>query len=110
MSVRSNTTIQVEPAYIETLKIEYPVPTGTLLQKLEIIIQFFQVYCIILWLSSNNNLQWPQTWKDIKSGYDWPPYLLTVDVQSTYALQGVQVSSLYQEVFMCTQATHGICT
>lgn len=71
---------------------------GSILHKLEIIVNFFQVYCIILWISNNFNLQWPSYWGAIKTGYDWPPYLLTLDVQSTYALRGLLSHSQDQEV------------
>jgi hypothetical protein len=74
---------------------------GTFLHKLEIVVQFFQVYCIILWMADNNNLPWPAYWKSVKTGYDWPPVLLSVDVQTAYALRGVSIDGAFREVRVC---------
>lgn len=103
----SNTSIRVEPEFLQRLSNKSATVTrGSLLHKLEIVVHFFQVYCIIVWMTAQNNLVWPANWMDIKKGYDWPPYLLSVDVQGAYALQGIHVETLYREVRAC-KAVYG---
>ncbi len=54
-----------------------PAP-GSLLRKLEVTAHFFQVYAIIVMLSFHT--VWPSLWARVKSVYDYPPFISTLQI------------------------------
>ncbi len=70
--------------------------TGLLLTKLEIIVNFFQVYALMLVLSFH--LHFPSPWFDIKALYDWLPNLGAIDFYGIFARVNLRIPDEYAQV------------
>lgn len=64
--------------------------TGTLLNKLEVNVHFFQLYALMTILTFNVN--WPNLWVKIKSVFDWPGKLFSIDIAGAFAAVDIKLS------------------
>lgn len=95
---RDNQCVEPVP---QNLEMAYP---GSLMNKLEALVNFFQVYAMIILLTWTT--LWPDTWRDVKSVYDWPAKLLTLDLVGAFAPVRIHLSPAAQSytrfaVLMC---------
>lgn len=63
--------------------------TGQLLNKLEVIINFFQLYGLILTLDIT--IEWPQLWLDVSVFYNWIPNFFSVDFDSIFTTLNLDI-------------------
>ena len=64
--------------------------TGSILNKIEIGVHFFQMYALMVLLTFN--IHWPHLWKELKSVFDWPANLFSIDLVGAFAMIKVKLS------------------
>jgi hypothetical protein len=63
--------------------------TGSMLNKIEVGVHFFQVYALMIVLTLN--IPWPNLWSKIKSAFDWPGKLFNIDLVGAFAMIDVKL-------------------
>lgn len=68
-----------------------PKATGTLLNKFELLIGFFQIYGLVLAITFDYDIPFPDIWVDLARYYNWIPQLLSVDVDAIFTRLDLQL-------------------
>ncbi len=69
---------------------------GTMLNKVEIAVNFFQVYALLVVLSFD--LDFPQLWDVIRKLYNWIPNVLSISFSGIFTAIHFNLPHDYQEV------------
>jgi hypothetical protein len=65
--------------------------TGTLLNKIEVVVHFFQMYALMILLTIN--IDFPNLWFDIKAVFDWPGKLFSIDLVGAFASINIKLKA-----------------
>lgn len=61
-----------------------------MLNKIEVAVHFFQMYALMVLLTLG--IHWPTSWNRIKSVFDWPAHLFSIDIVGAFAMIHVKLS------------------
>ena len=73
--------------------------SGLVINKIEIMVNFFQVYALMVILSFD--ISFPDLWVNIRDLYNWIPKFLSINLHGIFVSLHFNVPQSYQEVGHC---------
>jgi hypothetical protein len=70
-------------------------PTGQFINKVEIIVNFFQVYALMVILCFH--ITFPNVWDEIRRLYNWIPKLFSINLRGIFVALDFNIPEQYQE-------------